>query len=614
MKTLHVGGISPLHRFKTLADALANANDDDTIELHKNIEEAIQINKNVIIHGNNHVMTVPQGKAGFKASNGLEIADLIFRVNPRANAIFTTADLDLTNVKVELEGPIRQFYPIILIQATYKDGRLVSAPKVNIRNSELMMLDIGNDVTTTIDDSTLTSYYKGDIMLSTREDMNVLRGNLTIRNSKLRSTILKGNATCEDCEIEKFVDVDAKAVFTSPHFNLTHEQVKKNAYKKEPANGPLANKMNSLYGIAVRPEATATINGYAVDQADNDYVGIFTDHATMAVENVNLQTTQITHKVYDSTLSFREVHDKNRWNMDNVTTAYVRSDVNSNTKYVTAKEKLDSLIGQNAVKKQVNSIMNTIEMNRKTTDKNFEFSYNMIFAGSPGTGKSTIAEIVAQALFEIGAIPLNKFTKATSDEFVKGYVGQTGENTRRILDNALGGVLFIDEAYELTVRDGENSFNSEVISVLIRYMEEHRKDLVVIAAGYTREMKEFLASNVGLTRRFQWIQFEDYSNEEMGRIFELMRKSSNDEYAQPELAQIIVPLFSRLTALNLSIPDAKGHVTNGGNGGLVRNVYQQISQARNNRVMEHGGDKAFTKEDIAIGFKSEMDKANNRRL
>ena len=75
-----------------------------------------------------------------------------------------------------------------------------------------------------------------------------------------------------------------------------------------------------------------------------------------------------------------------------------------------------------------------------------------------------------------------------------------------------------------------------------------------------------------------------------------------------------MPLFSRLTALNLSIPDAKGHVTNGGNGGLVRNVYQQISQARNNRVIEHGGDKAFTKEDIAIGFKSEMDKANNRRL
>ena len=256
--------------------------------------------------------------------------------------------------------------------------------------------------------------------------------------------------------------------------------------------------------------------------------------------------------------------------------------------------------------------MNTIEMNRATANSDFEFSYNMIFAGEPGTGKSTIAKIVAESLFEIGAIPQNKFTTATSDEFVKGYVGQTGENTRKILDAALGGVLFIDEAYELSTNSGQNSFNSEVLSVLIRYMEEHRSDLVVIAAGYSKEMKDFLASNVGLTRRFQWIQFEDYTTQELTDIFEAMRSSYGDTYQNPALADIIYPLFDKLVNTNLSHPDVNGRVTNGGNGGLVRNVYQQIVQARNNRFVAGNGDKSFTQNDIVTGFKTEINKALQR--
>lgn len=614
MKTLNVGGFSPFHRFKTLAEALAAAQEDDVIELHTNLEEHIQTSKNVIIHGNHHILTIPLGKAGLKTSAGLEISDLTFRVNPRANALVTTNDLYLSHVRIELEGPIRQFYPAILIQPALQNGRAVTAPKVTIEDSDLMLLETANGVTTTISDSRFSSYYHGDIMLSSREDMSLLAGRVTLNHDVLRSVILKGTVTGHDCEIAKYVDVDGTTVLHGAHFNLKHEIVKKNAYKKEPTHGPLMHDMHSLYGLALRPNSNTTLDNYFVDEADHDFIGIFADRATLSVQNVKQSQNVLTHKILQTTISFKEVHDQNRWNMSDVTTAYVRSSVNSNHQYVTAQEKLNNLIGQAAVKKQVTTIMNTIEMNRQTNNDDFDFSYNMIFAGSPGTGKTTIARIVAQALFEVGAIPQNKFTQATSDKFVKGYVGQTGENTRKILDGALGGVLFIDEAYELAVKDNQNSFNSEVLSVLIRYMEDHRRDLVVIAAGYSREMKEFLASNVGLTRRFQWIQFNDYSNDELGRIFELMRSSFKDVYAQPQLAQIITPLFARLTALNLSIPDAKGHRNNGGNGGLVRNVYQQIAQARNNRVMTHGGTKAFTKEDIAAGFKSEINKANNRRL
>lgn len=607
MKTIHVGGINPIRRVKTLAEAVAKAMDDDTIELHKNINESVTINKNIIINGNNNTLTVPSGKIGIMAEKPIEISNMNFDVNSRANAIVARDNIDIDNINIKLIGPIREFYPAIQI---HSDNRITA----KINNSRLKMLFTGPTVNTTITDSEFSSYYDGDIMLGTREDMSSLNGTLTIKNSRLRSLIILGEAIIKRSEIFKYVDIDGAAELDDCVFDIKHENVKIKKYKKEPQHGPLSNNTKSKYGLAARPSSKLTIDNYSINEIDDGYLGIYSSGANVAIRNVNIPTKMVSHKIKNSTISFQDVKDQSYWDITDSTTAYVRSKINSNRRHITAKEKLDQLIGQKAVKEQVNSIMNNIEMNRLSTNKDFEFSYNMIFAGSPGTGKSTIAKIVAEALFEIGAIPQNKFTTATSDEFVKGYVGQTGENTRKILDSALGGVLFIDEAYELTVKDGQNSFNSEVLSVLIRYMEEHRSALVVIAAGYNKEMKEFLASNVGLARRFQWIQFEDYTIPEMVEIFEVMRKSFNDEYAQDELASLLPPLFTRVVETNLSIPDAKGRVTNGGNGGLVRNIYQQIVQARNNRVITNGGTQKLTKEDIAIGFKAEIIKAQQRAI
>lgn len=608
MKTIHVGGINPIRRVKTLTEAIQKAVDDDTIEIHKNIEESVTVDKNIIIKGNNNTFTVPSGKVGIMANEPIEIYDINFDVKSRANAIVARNNIDMANIDIALIGPIREFYPAIQIRS----DRNINA---KITNSRLKMLFTGPTVNAVIIDSELSSYYEGDIMLGTREDMSSLNGTLTIKSSRLRSVIIVGDAMIKQSEIFKYVDIDGTAELKNCSFDIKHETVNiKRKYKKEPQNGPLSNETKSKYGLAARPSSELIIDNYTVNETDSGYLGIYASDANVVIKNVNLLTKSVPHKIKDSTISFQDVQDQNYWDITNSTTAYVRSKVNSNQHHVTAKNKLDQLIGQTAVKEQVNSIMNTIEMNRTSSNKDFEFSYNMIFAGSPGTGKSTIARIVAEALFEVGAIPQNKFTTATSDEFVKGYVGQTGENTRKILDSAIGGVLFIDEAYELTVRDGQNSFNSEVLSVLIRYMEEHRSDLVVIAAGYNTEMKEFLASNVGLARRFQWIQFDDYTIPEMVKIFEVMRNSFNDKYAQEELVSLLPPLFTRVVETNIAIPDAKGHITNGGNGGLVRNIYQQIVQARNNRVITTGGTKDFTKEDIATGFKAEIIKAKQRAI
>ena len=382
--------------------------------------------------------------------------------------------------------------------------------------------------------------------------------------------------------------------------------------KKEPERGPLNNQLSSKYGLKIE-DSNILINEYQVLASNDNFWGIVARNSFVTLQNQNNDVNQTAHKIENSTITFSDSVDQNHWVLDKTTPSFVRSTINTNMNIETAADKLNKMIGLKQVKEQFNTIMNTIKVQQNGADKNYAFSNNFIFAGDPGVGKTTIANIFGEALFEVGAIPENKITKVTVDDLIKGYVGQTASNVRDILDKALGGVVFIDEAYQLSVKNGQNTFNDEALSVLIRYMEDHRDNLVVIAAGYTKEMKEFLASNVGLSRRFQWIEFEDYTAQEMSEIFELVRDSYKDEYDDARLKAIIPALFDKLIQVNLSIPDANGRVTNGGNGGLVRNVYQQIVQNRNNRVV-NGGTNKITKEDIEFGFKQQIQAALSRKL
>lgn len=607
MKTYSVGGLIPFHRTKTLSEALEKAQDDDTIVLHKSISEFVTINKNVIIQGQGHTLTVPKGKMGIHAVSPCEIHDLKIKAESRANAIVADGGIVLDKVDLSLLGPIRQLYPLLILNAS-KPGKIV------IDDSKLMSVQLAKTGVADISDTVFTSYYKGDVCLSTRADMSYLAGKTTLTGCDLRSIIMS-NADLTSCTIDRYVDIDGKANLQDCTINIKEDEVKKNAYKNEPSSGPLKDKTDAKYALRLSPNSEAVIKGLGLENSREGFLSVYANKASLVITDTDLEDKGGKNKIIDTNLSLKNTHDKNFWQIEgNSPTAYVRSTLNASRQYETAMQKLDKMIGQNSVKDQIHTIMATVEHQNQTSNKDFDFSYNMIFAGDPGTGKTSIARIVAQALFEVGAIPQNKFTQATSDEFVKGYVGQSGENTRRILDKALGGVLFIDEAYQLTVKEGEKSFNSDVLSVLIRYMEDHRSDLVVIAAGYDKEMKEFLASNVGLSRRFQWIHFDDYTNHELAEIFELMRSSYGDSYADPRLQGAIEPLFAKLTAVNLSIPDANGRVTNGGNGGLCRNVYQDIAQARNKRVTQYGGMDAFTKDDIAQGFTVEINKALARRM
>lgn len=241
------------------------------------------------------------------------------------------------------------------------------------------------------------------------------------------------------------------------------------------------------------------------------------------------------------------------------------------------KSELDSLIGLASVKKEVQTLTNFIKIQQKREEqglKSSSLSYHCVFTGNPGTGKTTVARIVAGIYKELGVLKKGHLVETDRAGLVAEYVGQTAVKTNKIIDSALDGVLFIDEAYSL-VDGGQNDFGKEAIATLLKRMEDDRDRLVVILAGYTADMKRFINSNPGLQSRFnRYIEFPDYTAEELLQIFEVnMRKY---DYHFGEGANEVLQQYLENAVAN---KDA-----NFGNGRFVRNVFEKALEHQANRL------------------------------
>ena len=248
---------------------------------------------------------------------------------------------------------------------------------------------------------------------------------------------------------------------------------------------------------------------------------------------------------------------------------------------------LESYIGLEAVKQEVKNLINMVKVHQMreanglpTTD----LSLHMVFSGNPGTGKTTIARLMARIYHALGILSGGQLVEVDRSGLVAGYVGQTALKTSKVIEKALGGVLFIDEAYALN-GGGDNDFGQEAIDTILKAMEDHREDLVVIVAGYDDLMEDFIHSNPGLESRFnRFLPFADYSLDEMMDIFATQCKKGAYELESGAEEQVRAFIREENTD-GISFGNARG----------VRNLFERILVQQANRLASL---ETVTREDL----------------
>ena len=240
-------------------------------------------------------------------------------------------------------------------------------------------------------------------------------------------------------------------------------------------------------------------------------------------------------------------------------------------------EQLDSLVGLDTVKKEVKNLINLVKVRKLRQENDLPvppMSFHMVFLGNPGTGKTTVARLISGLYAAIGVLSKGQLIEVDRSGLVAGYVGQTALKTQEVIQSALGGVLFIDEAYSLA-SGGENDFGREAIETMLKAMEDHRDDLVVIVAGYTGPMEKFIHSNPGLESRFnRYFFFPDYDGNQLTEIFRIQCKK-NSYTLTPEADEAALKMFTRLY---------EERDENFGNGRDVRNCFEDMVVRQSNRV------------------------------
>lgn len=256
-------------------------------------------------------------------------------------------------------------------------------------------------------------------------------------------------------------------------------------------------------------------------------------------------------------------------------------------------ERLNDMIGLNGVKEKVHKLQKQAKYQKRLAEAGrgtVEFSsMHMVFTGNPGTGKTTVAKMIGEIYHELGLLPKGHMVEAKREDLVAGWIGHTAPQTKAVIQHALGGVLFIDEAYTLSPKGGGNDFGQEAIDTILTAMEENRGNLVVIVAGYSNEMKRFIDSNPGLKSRFTtYIHFDDYNAEELEEIFHSFSKANGcdlDETAVEELHSVCERIYSQRDK-------------NFGNARDMRNLFQYVHDSLVDRVSVLLDQPDFTAEDL----------------
>ncbi|MCR5213466.1 MAG: AAA family ATPase [Eubacterium sp.] len=256
------------------------------------------------------------------------------------------------------------------------------------------------------------------------------------------------------------------------------------------------------------------------------------------------------------------------------------SDIDGEQTLEQMMEELNSLVGLKSVKQDLTNLINLVKIRKLREERGMkqpDITLHLVFSGNPGTGKTTVARLLAKIYKALGVVSEGQLVEVDRSGLVAGFVGQTATQTAEVVESAIGGILFIDEAYTLTKKGDDKDFGQEAVDTLLKLMEDNRDDLIVIVAGYTDKMEEFINSNPGLKSRFnKYIFFSDYSGDELTKIFNSMAKKQ--EYQTDEEAGKYVE--------NYLTTRAKAHEPNFANAREARNYLERCIERQATRIVK----------------------------